>query len=88
MRESQAFLRGPLVAYVRATQLAKPDELTAKIHETLSSPNVRAGKVVAVDAAVLSRVEDQVLSRSAEALLEVRRRERATPAEVLAFQLS
>lgn len=75
------------MAFVRATQLANLDELTAKIHETLSAPNVRVGEFVPMDPALLTRIEEEVLARSAEALMEVRRRERATPAEVLAFQL-
>ena len=71
--------------FVRATQLANLDELTDKVRETLSASNV--GEFVAMDPQLLNRVEQEVLARSAEALMEVRRRERATPAEVLAYQL-
>ena len=73
--------------FVRATQVANLDELTGKVHEALSASNVRAGEFVAMDKGLFNRVEQEVLARSADALMEVRRRERATPAEVLAYQL-
>ncbi len=76
------------MAFVRTTQLTNLDELTSKIHEALSAPNVRVGEFVPLDQGLVRKVEQQVLERSATALLEVRRRERATPAEVLAYQLT
>ena len=76
------------MAFVRTTQLTNLDELTRKIHEALSAPNVRVGEFVPLDQGLVRKVEQQVLERSATALLEVRRRERATPAEVLAYQLT
>jgi len=75
------------VAFVRTTRLANLDELTSKIHEALSAPTVRVGEFVSIDQGLVNKVEQQVLERSADALMEVRRRERATPAEVLAYQL-
>jgi hypothetical protein len=75
------------VPFVRATQLANLDELTGEVHATLAASTVRVGEFVAIDPGLLNRVEQEVLARSAEALMEVRRRERATPAEVLAYQL-
>lgn len=75
------------MAFVRTNQVANLDALTSKIHEALSAPNVRVGESVHIEKSLVEKVEQQVLERSADALLEVRRRERTTPAEVLAYQL-
>lgn len=75
------------MSFVRVVPPAKPDALTTELHEFLASPAVRVGHYTAMDAGLANRVEDAVLARSADSLVEVRRRERATPPEVLAFQL-
>jgi hypothetical protein len=75
------------VPFVRVTQLANFDEVTSKVHEALAAADVRAGEFVTLDKDLFNRVEQEALARSADALMEVRRRERATPPEVLAYQL-
>lgn len=71
--------------FVRSAELRDLDTLAAEVRARIERANPGA-PVELNDLA--SKIQGQVLARSAEQLLEGRRRERAIAPEVLAFRVS
>jgi len=74
--------------FVRSAKLSDLASLTAEVHEFLAQPGVQPGVITRFSPDLASRVYEEVLARSAEDLLEARRRERESAPEVLAFRVS
>lgn len=75
------------MAFVRASQSTSLDSLTMELHAFLSNAGTRVGEVVTMNEQLAERLDDEVPARSADDLLQLRKRERAIPADILALHL-
>lgn len=63
------------------------DDLTASVRDVVREASGRVGNVVTMPSDVAGQLSDQMIAQSAARVLEVRRRERSVPADVLAIRL-
>lgn len=58
-----------------------------ELHAFLSNAGARVGEIVTMNEQLAERLDDEVPARSADDLLQLRKRERAIPADILALHL-
>jgi hypothetical protein len=63
------------------------DHLTATVRDIVREASARVGEVVTMPNDVAGQLNDEMTAKTAARVLEVRRRERSIPADVLAIRL-
>lgn len=63
------------------------DDLTSSVRDVVRHASGKVGEVVPIPDEVAGQLNDQITAQTAARVLEVRRRERSIPADVLAIRL-
>jgi hypothetical protein len=73
--------------FLRSVQLPSLESLTVEVRDFLAQPTIRQGEKAQMPMHLASRLDEEVLSRTATELLEARRREREVVADILTMRV-